>query len=47
VRGNSDSIVALSTCNGAIRGVVFDGIDTYYIENKLDRQQQPQHFLIR
>ncbi|KAG5679982.1 hypothetical protein PVAND_009517 [Polypedilum vanderplanki] len=45
IRDKPQSTVALSTCNG-IRGVVFDGHDTYYIENELIGPDQ-KHFLIR
>lgn len=45
IRHNPHSSVALSTCDG-IRGVVFDGHDTYYIENELNGPDR-KHFLIR
>lgn len=47
IRNNPLSSVALSTCDG-IRGVVFDGLETYYIENEASGpEQQLRHFLIR
>lgn len=45
IRNNSQSSVALSTCDG-IRGVLFDGRETYYIENEPNGPQR-KHFLIR
>ncbi|CAG9804945.1 unnamed protein product [Chironomus riparius] len=45
IRHKPESSVALSTCNG-IRGVVFDGRDTYYIENEPNGPDR-KHFLIR
>jgi Reprolysin family propeptide len=45
IRNNSQSSVALSTCDG-VRGVVFDGHDTFYIENETNGPQG-KHFLIR
>ncbi|CRK98583.1 CLUMA_CG011979, isoform A [Clunio marinus] len=45
IRHNQHSTVAISTCNG-IRGVVFDGYDTYYIENDSNGSDR-KHFLIQ
>ncbi|XP_053681615.1 uncharacterized protein LOC128732388 [Sabethes cyaneus] len=52
IRGVPESSVALSTCNG-VRGVVFDGTETYYIEsdipwgNQLDHVNQTDHYIYR
>ncbi|KAJ6640238.1 Disintegrin and metalloproteinase domain-containing protein 12 [Pseudolycoriella hygida] len=46
IRNNSDSYVAISTCSG-IKGVVFDGHDTFYIEKKLRESTSNEYFLFR
>jgi hypothetical protein len=35
IRGNSESMVAISTCHG-IRGVLFDGKKSFYIDQLRD-----------
>ena len=32
IRGNADSWVAVSTCDGGLHGVVFDGREMYHVE---------------
>uniref|UniRef100_A0A7G3ACA6 Putative adam metalloprotease n=1 Tax=Lutzomyia longipalpis TaxID=7200 RepID=A0A7G3ACA6_LUTLO len=44
IRGNKDSRAAISTCDG-IRGVIFDGQETFYIESRTDSQLHSDHFL--
>lgn len=47
VRGNDQSRVALSTCNG-VRGVIFDGDETFYLETKPNTNStDDDHFLYR
>uniref|UniRef100_A0A336MLR0 CSON003023 protein n=1 Tax=Culicoides sonorensis TaxID=179676 RepID=A0A336MLR0_CULSO len=46
IRHNPNSHAAISTCNG-VRGVVFDGDETYYIENVSDGVIDSEHFLFR
>lgn len=45
IRNNSQSLVALSTCDG-IRGFISDGVETFYIENNRNNQNR-KHYLIR
>lgn len=40
------SSVAISTCDGNIRGVVFDGDETYYLEHEKNELGLYDHFLI-
>ncbi|KAH8318043.1 hypothetical protein KR074_003564, partial [Drosophila pseudoananassae] len=49
VRGEPDSIVALSTCNGVLDGIVFDGRETYFIHPHVEStgRLQDHHYLLR
>ncbi|KAL9893703.1 disintegrin and metalloproteinase domain-containing protein meltrin isoform 1-T2 [Glossina fuscipes fuscipes] len=47
IRDKPQSYVAVSTCNGGINGIVFDGIDTYFIHSGNDGQLHDQHLLFR
>ncbi|KAH8386000.1 hypothetical protein KR200_012172, partial [Drosophila serrata] len=49
IRGQPDSVVALSTCDGALDGIVFDGRDTYFIHPHVDStgRLQDDHYLFR
>uniref|UniRef100_W8B9I5 Disintegrin and metalloproteinase domain-containing protein 9 n=1 Tax=Ceratitis capitata TaxID=7213 RepID=W8B9I5_CERCA len=48
IRGKPHSNVAISTCNGGgINGVVFDGMDTYFIHSGSDGRLHDDHFLFR
>lgn len=45
IRDNLYSSVAVSTCDG-IRGVVFDGDETFYLEQEKNKFGLYEHFLI-
>ncbi|XP_039495580.1 disintegrin and metalloproteinase domain-containing protein 12 [Drosophila santomea] len=49
IRGQPDSVVALSTCDGALDGIVFDGRQTYFIHPHVDGRGrlQDDHYLLR
>ncbi|XP_075148734.1 disintegrin and metalloproteinase domain-containing protein meltrin [Haematobia irritans] len=47
IRDKPQSYVAVSTCNGGINGVIFDGIDTYFIHSGTDGQLEDEHLLFR
>ncbi|XP_034488305.1 zinc metalloproteinase-disintegrin-like MTP8 [Drosophila innubila] len=49
IRGKQDSSVALSTCDGSLNGVVFDGLHTYFIHPHIDGngRLQDDHYLLR
>ncbi|XP_034488304.1 zinc metalloproteinase-disintegrin-like MTP8 [Drosophila innubila] len=49
IRGIQDSSVALSTCDGSLNGVVFDGQHTYFIHPHIDGngRLQDDHYLLR
>ncbi|KAH8330219.1 hypothetical protein KR067_000193, partial [Drosophila pandora] len=49
VRGQPDSIVALSTCGGVLDGIVFDGRETYFIHPHVEStgRLQDHHYLLR
>lgn len=52
IRGNGDSTAAVSTCDGAIIGVVFDGEETFYLHatnsnGSLVAETTNDHFLVR
>ncbi|KAH8247169.1 hypothetical protein KR032_011605, partial [Drosophila birchii] len=49
IRGQPDSVVALSTCDGALDGIVFDGRHTYFILPHVDStgRLQDDHYLLR
>ncbi|KAH8308195.1 hypothetical protein KR059_007993, partial [Drosophila kikkawai] len=49
IRGQPDSVVALSTCDGALDGIVFDGQHTYFIHPHVDStgRLQDDHYLFR
>ncbi|EDV48915.2 disintegrin and metalloproteinase domain-containing protein 12 [Drosophila erecta] len=49
IRGQPDSVVALSTCDGALDGIVFDGRQTYFIHPHADGtgRLQDDHYLLR
>ncbi|KAL7727870.1 hypothetical protein ACLKA6_019437 [Drosophila palustris] len=49
IRGIQDSTVALSTCDGSLNGVVFDGQHTYFIHPHVDGngRLQDDHYLLR
>ncbi|XP_036675344.3 disintegrin and metalloproteinase domain-containing protein 12 [Drosophila suzukii] len=49
IRGQPDSVVALSTCDGALDGIVFDGSQTYFIHPHVDAKGrlQDDHYLLR
>ncbi|KAH8247392.1 hypothetical protein KR038_003714, partial [Drosophila bunnanda] len=49
IRGQPDSVVALSTCDGALDGIVFDGRNTYFIHPHVERtgRLQDDHYLFR
>ncbi|XP_059609961.1 disintegrin and metalloproteinase domain-containing protein 12 [Phlebotomus argentipes] len=44
IRGNRKSRAAISTCDG-IRGVIFDGEETFYVESTPNSQLHSDHFL--
>ncbi|XP_037026148.1 disintegrin and metalloproteinase domain-containing protein 12 isoform X2 [Bradysia coprophila] len=46
IRNNVESHVAISTCDG-IKGVIFDGDETYYIDTKHNGNISDEHFLYR
>ncbi|EDW85054.2 uncharacterized protein Dwil_GK14446 [Drosophila willistoni] len=48
IHGQADSKVALSTCNGGLNGVVFDGRETYFIHPHIDGTGRllDDHFLL-
>ncbi|XP_016977548.1 disintegrin and metalloproteinase domain-containing protein 12 [Drosophila rhopaloa] len=49
IRGQPDSVVALSTCDGALDGIVFDGRQTYFIHPHVHGRGrlQDDHYLFR
>uniref|UniRef100_A0A1I8MK41 Uncharacterized protein n=1 Tax=Musca domestica TaxID=7370 RepID=A0A1I8MK41_MUSDO len=47
IRDMPQSYVAVSTCNGGVNGVIFDGIDTYFIHSGSDGQLEDEHLLFR
>ncbi|XP_052841835.1 disintegrin and metalloproteinase domain-containing protein 12 [Drosophila gunungcola] len=49
IRGQPDSVVALSTCEGALDGIVFDGRQTYFIHPHVHGKGrlQDDHYLLR
>ncbi|ALC45519.1 Neu3, partial [Drosophila busckii] len=50
ISGQPDSVVALSTCDGSLNGVVFDGEHTYFIHPQASgngRRLQDDHYLFR
>uniref|UniRef100_A0A0K8UA17 Disintegrin and metalloproteinase domain-containing protein 12 n=1 Tax=Bactrocera latifrons TaxID=174628 RepID=A0A0K8UA17_BACLA len=48
IRGKPLSNVAISTCNGGgVNGLVYDGVDTYFIHSGSDGRLQDDHFLFR
>ncbi|XP_059217905.1 disintegrin and metalloproteinase domain-containing protein 9 [Stomoxys calcitrans] len=47
IRDKPQSYVAVSTCNGGVNGVIFDGIDTYFIHSGSDGQLEDEHLLFR
>ncbi|EDW67790.2 disintegrin and metalloproteinase domain-containing protein 9 [Drosophila virilis] len=49
IHGKPDSTVALSTCDGGLNGVVFDGQHTYFIHPHSDGsgRLQDDHYLLR
>uniref|UniRef100_A0A1A9WS33 Peptidase M12B domain-containing protein n=1 Tax=Glossina brevipalpis TaxID=37001 RepID=A0A1A9WS33_9MUSC len=47
IRDKPQTYVAVSTCNGGINGIVFDGIDTYFIHSGSDGQLHDEHLLFR
>ncbi|KNC31405.1 hypothetical protein FF38_03874, partial [Lucilia cuprina] len=47
IRDQPQSYVAVSTCNGGINGIIFDGIDTFFIHSGSDGQLYDEHFLYR
>ncbi|XP_039232745.1 disintegrin and metalloproteinase domain-containing protein 12 isoform X3 [Drosophila yakuba] len=49
IRGQPDSVVALSTCDGALDGIVFDGRQTYFIHPHVGSRGrlQDDHYLLR
>ncbi|XP_017119057.1 disintegrin and metalloproteinase domain-containing protein 12 [Drosophila elegans] len=49
IRGQPDSVVALSTCDGALDGIVFDGRQTYFIHPHVHGKGrlQDDHYLLR
>lgn len=50
IRGNPESSVAISTCDNAINGVIFDGSDTFYIHPTTSGELEAQirnHYLLR
>ncbi|XP_017067188.2 LOW QUALITY PROTEIN: disintegrin and metalloproteinase domain-containing protein 12 [Drosophila eugracilis] len=49
IRGQPDSVVALSTCDGALDGIVFDGKQTYIIHPHVHGKGrlQDDHYLLR
>lgn len=47
IRGKPESSVALSTCNGGINGIVFDGTETYFIHSGSDGEIHDKHLIFR
>ncbi|KAH8383474.1 hypothetical protein KR009_008880, partial [Drosophila setifemur] len=49
IRGQPDSIVALSTCDGVLDGIVFDGKETYFIHPHAEStgRLHEDHYLLR
>ncbi|TMW45076.1 hypothetical protein DOY81_009845, partial [Sarcophaga bullata] len=47
IRDQPQSYVAVSTCNGGINGIIFDGIDTFFIHSGSDGQLYDEHYLYR
>jgi len=49
IRGKPESVVALSTCDGALDGIVIDGKQTYFIHPHIDGRGrlQDDHYLLR
>ncbi|XP_017046909.1 disintegrin and metalloproteinase domain-containing protein 12 [Drosophila ficusphila] len=49
IRGRPDSVVALSTCEGALSGIVFDGRQTYFIHPHVhgSGRLEDDHYLLR
>ncbi|XP_033162547.1 disintegrin and metalloproteinase domain-containing protein 12 [Drosophila mauritiana] len=49
IRGKPESVVALSTCDGALDGIVIDGRETYFIHPHVDGRGrlQDDHYLLR
>nr|NP_001027576.2 meltrin, isoform D [Drosophila melanogaster]AAZ83996.2 meltrin, isoform D [Drosophila melanogaster] len=49
IRGKPESVVALSTCDGALDGIVIDGRQTYFIHPHIDGRGrlQDDHYLLK
>ncbi|XP_032579304.1 disintegrin and metalloproteinase domain-containing protein 12 isoform X2 [Drosophila sechellia] len=49
IRSKPESVVALSTCDGALDGIVIDGRETYFIHPHVDGRGrlQDDHYLLR
>ncbi|KAH8267346.1 hypothetical protein KR018_011802, partial [Drosophila ironensis] len=49
IRGHPESVVALSTCDGVLDGLVFDGSETYFIHPHAEStgRLEDSHYLLR